>query len=122
VVQVVRAPVGDLLRRVSTAARASYGPTSEWSGRDLAGRDLRDVDLLGADLRGALLIGADLRGADLRMVDLLGADLRGAELAGADLSSSLFLTRTQIGGARGDGRTAVPSVLEPPAHWAPSHA
>ena len=71
----------------------------------------------GACLRGASLLGADLRDLDLQAADLLGADLRGADLRGARLAGSLFVTRTQVGGARGDRRTTLPGTLEPPAHW-----
>ena len=75
---------------------------------DLAGRDLRHEDLRGAGLRGAVLVGADLRGVDLGCADLLGADLRGARLHGARLGTTLFLTRTQVGGALGDEATTLP--------------
>jgi uncharacterized protein YjbI with pentapeptide repeats len=118
-IPVLRAQVSDLLRRVSVAVR---GEAPDRAGADLAGRDLRTADLQRVSLRGALLIGADLRGADLRLTDLLGADLRGADLAGADLGSSLFVTRTQVGGARGDSRTVLPAPLEHPAHWAGADA
>jgi hypothetical protein len=33
------------------------------------------------------------------------------------LAGSLFVTRTQVGGALGDRRTTLPGTLEPPAHW-----
>jgi hypothetical protein len=87
------------------------------AGRDLVGRDLVGRDLVGADLSTASLIGADLRGADLRWADLLAADLRGANLAGADLTGALYLTRTQVGGARGSTATRLPDRLPHPAHW-----
>jgi hypothetical protein len=85
---------------------ASVGPSSEWSGQDLAhtlvagimrngtGTPQQMIDLLtnlsGADLSEANLSGADLRGADLREAglreaNLSGANLRGADLRGADL-------------------------------------
>ncbi len=115
-VRELRVPTGELLHRVSLAVRVgSAGP--DLTGADLAGRDLRAANLHGAGLRGALLIRADLRGADLRLTDLLGADLRGADLGGADLSTCLFLTRAQVGAARGDRHTVLPPVLEHPAHW-----
>ena len=110
-----RRVVGELLARVSADVRGPGRP--DLRGADLAGRDLRGQDLRGASLRGALLIGADLRGADLRRADLLGADLRAADVRGADLSTCLFLTRPQVSAARGDGRTALPAVLDRPAHW-----
>jgi uncharacterized protein YjbI with pentapeptide repeats len=87
------------------------------SGRDLAGRDLAGRDLGRADLSTASLIGADLRGAGLQVADLLAADLRGANLDGADLSGALYLTRTQVGGARGSPTTRLPDGLPRPAHW-----
>jgi uncharacterized protein YjbI with pentapeptide repeats len=66
----------------------------------------------------AVLIGADLRGADLRDADLLGADLRGTDLSGADLTDALYLTRTQVGAAKGSTTTTrLPDRLPPPAHW-----
>ena len=86
-------------------------------GADLVGRDLVGVDLTRTDLSTAQLIGADLSGADLRCADLLGADLRGADLGGADLTGALYLTRTQIGGARGSPATRLPDRLPHPAHW-----
>jgi hypothetical protein len=111
-----RDAIAPLLRAASASVRTDrtgpYGP-----GAELAGASLRDADLSDLDLRGAVLIGADLRGAALRRTDLIGADLRNAELAGADLSTALYLTRSQIGSARGDGATALPARLERPAHW-----
>jgi uncharacterized protein YjbI with pentapeptide repeats len=104
--------VGDLLSQVSHAVRGPGG--ADLSRRDLAGRDLRGRDLRDADLRAAILIGADLRGVDLSLADLLGADLRGARLEGADLRTALFVTRTQVGGARVDGRTRLPEQLTAP--------
>jgi uncharacterized protein YjbI with pentapeptide repeats len=120
-VEGLRRETGELLREVSARVRAAV-PARPSVGGDLVGARLRDADLRGADLRGALLLGADLRGADLRLADLLGADLRGAELGGTDLSTSLFLTRPQVAGARGDARTSLPAVLEHPAHWEPADA
>jgi Pentapeptide repeats (8 copies) len=110
-----RRVVGDLLQRVSAGVRGPGRPDRR--GADLAGRDLRGQDLRGASLRAALLIGADLRGTGLGRADLLGADLRGADVRGTDLSSCLFLTQPQVSAARGDGRTAIPPVLDRPAHW-----
>ncbi|GEL24376.1 hypothetical protein PSU4_33300 [Pseudonocardia sulfidoxydans NBRC 16205] len=113
-----RARVNEILLGVGERVRAaSPGPRPNKRGADLAGARLRGADLRGANLRGALLIGADLRGADLRAAELIGADIRGADLAGADLSTSLFLTRFQLHGARGDAATRLPSVLDRPAHW-----
>ncbi|MFF1635583.1 pentapeptide repeat-containing protein [Leifsonia sp. NPDC058248] len=122
----VRAPVADLLREASRLTRASIralpmtgvrkrvGP-----GADLMGADLSGLDLRGAELRGALLIAADLSGADLSHAELIGADLRDAELAGADLATALYLTQLQVNAARGDARTALPSNIQRPSHWAP---
>jgi hypothetical protein len=87
------------------------------AGHDLAGHDLAGHDLARADLSTALLIGADLRGADLRWADLLGTDLRGSDLGGADLTGALYLTRTQVGSARGSASTRLPDRLPRPAHW-----
>lgn len=105
-----------VLRAVSAQVRGDR-PGADLRHADLAGRDLRGTDLRRADLRGALLLGTDLRHADLRWADVIGADLRGADLRGADLSESLFLTRTQVGSARGDSATRLPDGLDRPAHW-----
>jgi uncharacterized protein YjbI with pentapeptide repeats len=115
----VRAEVGGLLGRVSSAVRAGLGGP-ELRGRDLAGRVFSGSSLNGADLRGALLIGADLSGVELRTADLLGADLRGADLRGADLTDALFLTAPQLAAAHGDATTRIPGLLDPPRHWGPS--
>jgi hypothetical protein len=113
-----RAEVGELLGRVSAAARSRWpNRTRERRGGDYLGADLRRADLRGASLRGAYLIGADLRGADLRDADLLGADLRAADLRGADLTGCLFLTRPQLAAAVGDRTTRIPSALERPGSW-----
>ena len=113
----IRAPVGELLGRVSDAVRGS-GRGPDRRGADLMGRDLRRVTLRGASLRGAYLIGADLRGADLGTADLLGADLRAADVRGADLSRCLFLTQPQVTAARGERSTRLPAVLTRPPAWA----
>jgi Pentapeptide repeats (8 copies) len=113
-----RRTVGELLGRVSDAARADVpGRARDRRGADLMGARLRGAHLRGAGLRGAYLIGADLRGADLRRADLLGADLRAADLRGADLTGSLFLTRPQLTAATGDGTTRLPTSLTRPGHW-----
>jgi hypothetical protein len=111
-----RARVDEVLLGVGTLVRAG-SPGPDRRGADLVGARLSGADLRGANLRGALLIGADLRGADLRAAELIGADLRGADVSGADLSTSLFLTRFQVHGARGDASTLLPAVLDRPAHW-----
>ncbi|MGX5656461.1 pentapeptide repeat-containing protein [Geodermatophilus nigrescens] len=111
----VRAEAGELLGRVSAAARPGG---RDRRGADLVGAALRGADLRRAGLRGAYLIAADLRSADLRGADLLGADLRGADLRGADLTGALFLTRPQVAAARGDSATRLPAGLERPPHWA----
>ena len=114
----LRSDTGEVLERLSAAARAGLSASDvTLRGADLMGRDLRTRDLTGACLRGAYLIGADLRDARLHRTDLLGADLRDADLRGADLSTALFLTQMQLGGARGDGRTALPPDLERPPLW-----
>lgn len=114
----LRREVGELLGRVSDAARADVpGRAPDRRGADLMGAALRGADLHGASLRGAYLIGADLRGADLRRTDLLGADLRAADLRGADLTGALFLTRPQLTAATGDAGTSLPDSLTRPAHW-----
>ncbi|MCB9764356.1 MAG: pentapeptide repeat-containing protein [Alphaproteobacteria bacterium] len=98
-VAAARRKVGALLAQVSAAVRGAGA--RDWSGRDLLGVDLRGRDLRRVALVGACLIGADLRGADLREADLRGADLRGADLRGVDLRGALFLSPTQLAGARG---------------------
>jgi hypothetical protein len=113
-----RAEVGELLGRVSAAARsAEPNRTKVRRGGDYMGADLRKANFRGASLRGAYCIGADLRGADLRNTDLLGTDLRAADLRGADLTGCLFLTQPQLAAAIGDGTTRIPAALERPAHW-----
>jgi Pentapeptide repeats (8 copies) len=115
-----RREVGDLLGRVSEAARRDVpGRARDRRNTDLMGADLRGADLHGASLRGAYLIGADLRGADLRRTDLLGADLRATDLRGADLTGALFLTQPQLTAAVGDATTSLPAALSRPGHWAP---
>jgi hypothetical protein len=108
---------GELLARVSEAARRPLPPRSQRNA-DLVGADLRDADLRRADLRGAYLIAADLRGADLRGADLLGADLRDAHLQGSDLTGGLFVTQAQLDSARGDADTRLSPQHRRPAHWA----
>ena len=112
----LRAAVATLLREASRLARADLGG-ADHAGDDLSGADLRGADLRGVCFRGALLIEARLDDADLHRADLLGADLRGTDLRGARLAGALYLTRTQLGGARGDRRTTLPADLEHPAHW-----
>jgi hypothetical protein len=112
----LRAEAAPLLREVSRLVRAEL-PGQNHTEADLSGRDLHGADLVGASLRGARLLRTDLSDADLSRADLLGADLRGADLRGARLAEALYLTRTQLAGARGDARTTVPSDLEHPAHW-----
>jgi hypothetical protein len=113
------ARVGELLHRVSEAARAGVRRRGkDRPGADLVGKDLRRMNLRGASLRGAYLIGADLRGADLQATDLLGADLRAADVRGTDLRGALFFTQPQVGAATGDDVTQIPAGLARPAHWA----
>jgi hypothetical protein len=115
-IDLVRSHVARLLREASRLARAPYdGP--DLADHDLTGADLAGRDLRGACLRGARLLGADLHDADLTTADLLGADLRGADLGGARLTGALYLTQTQVGGARGDRRTSIPDDLDRPAGW-----
>lgn len=114
----LRQEVGDLLGRISEAARADVpGRARDRRGADLMGAALRGAHLRGASLRGAYLIGADLRGADLRLADLLGADLRAADLRGADLTGAIFLTQPQLTAAAGDATTLLPAALTRPPHW-----
>jgi len=113
-----RAEVGELLGRVSAAARSAWPDrTRDRRGGDYMGADLRKANYRGASLRGGYYIGADLRGADLRNTDLLGTDLRAADLRGADLTGCLFLTQPQLEAAKGDGTTRIPATLDRPAHW-----
>ncbi len=115
-VDLLRSRVAPLLREAGDLARAGFdGP--DLAGRDLSGADLRRSELRGACLRGTRLLGADLGGTDLASADLLGADLRGADVRGARLAEALYLTQTQVGGARGDRSTTLPGDLERPSHW-----
>ncbi|MCZ2805328.1 pentapeptide repeat-containing protein [Modestobacter sp. VKM Ac-2983] len=119
----LRREVGELLGRVSDAARADVPDRArDRRSADLMGAALRGADLHGASLRGAYLIGADLRGADLRHTDLLGADLRAADLRGADLTGAIFLTQPQLTAAVGDAGTTLPESMTRPAHWSTSTA
>lgn len=114
----VHAEMTPLLRAASQRVRRASGwPSRDRSGADLAGADLRGADLRATCLRGAVLIGADLRRADLRAADLIGADLRGSDLRGANLATALFVTPMQVGSARGDPTTRLPSRLRRPRHW-----
>jgi hypothetical protein len=115
-VERLRSLAAPLLREASRLARTGYDG-ADLADQDLTGHDLRDRDLQGGCLRGARLLGADLRDADLARTDLLGADLRGADLGGAALAEALYVTQTQVGGARGDPRTTIPQDLERPPHW-----
>jgi hypothetical protein len=115
-VDLLRAHVAPLLREASRLARAAYDG-ADLADQDLTGADLGGRDLRGVCLRGARLLGADLHDADLELADLLGTDLRGADLRGARLTDALYLTSTQVGGARGDRRTTLPDDLESPSHW-----
>ncbi|MBJ7600573.1 MAG: hypothetical protein DLM67_11215 [Candidatus Nephthysia bennettiae] len=116
-----RRDVNALLVRTSELVRAGVRRHEiDLRGADLIGKDLRGADLVGANLRGAYLIRADLRGANLRVADLSGADLRGAYLAGADLTGSIFLTQSQLDGAKGGPETDLPPSLTRPTHWTPS--
>lgn len=115
---VLQARVADLLLRTSVLVRATHAPGgADHRGADLAGADLRRAALAGSNLRGALLVAARLQGADLRWADLVGADLRDADLRGANLSGALFLSRSQLEAARGDGATVLPETLDRPTHW-----
>lgn len=120
-VAALRHEINALLLRTSELVRATVpGRKRNHRGADLIGARLRGADLRGANLRGARLIAADLRNADLRTADLIGADLRDADLRGADLTGSIFLTRSQLNAARGDGATGLPPSLGVPAHWRPA--
>jgi hypothetical protein len=112
----LRSQVAPLLRRASGLAREGYD-APDLADQDLTGADLSGRDLRAACLRGARLLGADLHDADLTTADLLGTDLRGADLRGARLTGTLYLTQTQVGGARGDRRTSLPDDLDRPTHW-----
>lgn len=112
--------VAGLLQRTSELVRAAAPRRKKRNhrGADLIGARLRGADLRAADLRGAYLIAADLTGADLRLADLIGADFRDADLSGADLTGSLFLTQAQLNAAKGNAKTALPTSLSRPPHWA----
>jgi uncharacterized protein YjbI with pentapeptide repeats len=112
---------GSAARKVADHSAANHSAANH-RGADLTGKDLSGADLAGASLRGTYLIGTDLSGADLRGADFTGADLRGADLSGADLTGSIFLTQSQLDGAKGDPGTKLPASLRSPAHWPPSAA
>lgn len=113
-----RGEINALLLSLSARLRARSGGLGPDHHRgDLLGARLRGRDLRRATLFAALLLGADLSGADLRGADLRVADLRGADLSGADLRGCLFVTQTQLEGARGDRRTRLPEVLTRPDSW-----
>jgi uncharacterized protein YjbI with pentapeptide repeats len=114
-VNALRSTTAPLLRRASGLVRGSGA--RDLSDRDLTGADLRSTDLRDADLRNASLLGADLRGVDLGRADLLGADLRNADLRGTNASGTLYLTQSQLGAARGDATTEIPTALRRPVHW-----
>jgi hypothetical protein len=97
-------------------------PNADFTGADLSEStfvdlDLSEVDLRCADLSGANLTGTLLTQADMREAILEKANLRGVDLRGADLRDARGLTQEQIGQARGDGRTQLPSGLERPESW-----
>ncbi|MFD7837211.1 pentapeptide repeat-containing protein [Streptomyces sp. NPDC059761] len=115
----LRQRINTHLLRASELARAKAPARKKnHRGADLMGARLAGADLRGANLRGAYLIAANLSGADLRLADVIGADFRDADLRGADLRDALFLTQPQLGAARGDAATKIPSTLVRPAHWA----
>lgn len=114
-VNALRTASAPLLRQASRLVRSDNA--TDLSGGDFTAIDLRAEHLNDADLRNARLLGADLRGRDLGRADLLGADLRNADLRGADLSQTLYLTQSQVGAARGDRDTELPSALRRPLHW-----
>lgn len=84
---------------------------------NLIGSDLKKINLKGEDLRGAFLIAADLRLVDLNGADLIGADLRDADIRGANIKNSIFITQSQINGAKGDANTKLPISLVRPEYW-----
>ena len=113
-----RQAIGALLAKASELARSDVR-VAPAAGSGSAGRRSRRrrpsrPGPAGRRLRGALLLGADLRRADLRLADLAGADLRGADLRGADLRGALFVTRSQLESAAGDGRTLLSPALRRP--------
>lgn len=85
--------------------------------RDFIGANLTKKELRCADLRGCLLIAANLEGTELCGTNFIGADLRDANLRGTNLAQSLFLTQSQINGAKGDQYTQLPANLTRPVHW-----
>lgn len=85
--------------------------------KEFIAADLRKKELRCTDFRGCLLIATNLEEANLSGADFIGADLRDANLRGANLSQSIFLTQSQINGAKGDSRTLLPSTLLQPPHW-----
>ena len=82
--------------------RAAGVPRPDLRGRDLSGRNVRDVDLGGVDLTGARLVGTDLTGANLAGARLVGARLDRARLvdtvlSGADLTDAWLIGADLIG-------------------------
>ncbi len=75
-----------------------------FSGKDLAGVNLRNALLHDANFSGSELLLADLRGATLVQADFRGANLLGTEFQGANLQGAKFggssgLVARQFGGA-----------------------
>ncbi len=104
----LRSRCSALLRELSAVLRQPAGP--DLSRQMHLGADFKGADLRRGTLFASCFVGADLRGADLRGADLRGADLRGSRLEGADLRHALFVTDTQLAGARTDAHTRRPQI------------
>ena len=88
---------------ITTPDLYNYKMQQRFKGKNLSGRDLRNLNFTGADLRATDLSGADLRGANLNKSNLSDANLRKADLRKADLSganlSGANLRRANLSGA-----------------------
>lgn len=86
---------------------------------------LADADLSEATLTKAALNGATLTGSDLSAADLSEATLAGADLSGATLTDAHGLSQRQIGTAKVDSTTVLPShvsVAAPPPPTGPDNS
>ncbi|MBP1905539.1 uncharacterized protein YjbI with pentapeptide repeats [Paenibacillus turicensis] len=115
VTQVIQAHTRQVLTKTSNFNENKIINTKQ--KRDFIGANLTKKELRCADLRGCLLIAANLEGANLCGTNFIGADLRDANLRGANLTHTLFLTQSQLNGAKGDKYTKLPTILSCPVHW-----
>jgi hypothetical protein len=90
------APGNDLSAQATTCTKP--GPGKNLDGCDYSGQDLAGKNLNSSSLRGTLFIKTILRGANLGAVNAKGASFRTANLCGAKLASST-LTNADFRGA-----------------------